>query len=253
VSFGWIGIVAGQCVDGGRAAGDLRRGAAHEGLADGAANQQDGPQRDARGIAQMPRVGLFKPMHVKTLAAQEQRMLLTSRKLLQRKLLDVESDLRGTLRNFGLKVGVVSRCQYEVRSRELVESFPRLAAIVGPLLAVRRVMQARPAPPRLADNGMLWEMSHTPVTAENTSRAISRDRPYARIDQAGLLWLLDGNRLVELFRERRSSRTVHRDLRLSLASPPGAAGDPSRSRRRRSARHLYVIGTANQCVIEYGF
>ena len=66
-------------------------------------------RNDARGIAQMMRVGLFKPVHVKTLASQERRMLLTSRKLLQRKLLDVESDLRGTLRNFGLKVGVVSR------------------------------------------------------------------------------------------------------------------------------------------------
>ena len=98
-------------------------------------------RNDARGIAQMMRVGLFKPVHVKTLAAQEQRMLLTSRKLLQRKLLDVESDLRGTLRNFGLKVGVVSRSRYEVRISELVESFPRLAAIVEPLLAVRRVMR----------------------------------------------------------------------------------------------------------------
>src|SRR5262245_4219455 len=49
-------------------------------------------RNDARGIAQMMRVGLFKPVHVKTLIAQEQRMLLTSRKLL-----DVESDLRGTL------------------------------------------------------------------------------------------------------------------------------------------------------------
>ena len=65
-------------------------------------------RNDARGMAQMMRVGLFKPVHVKTLVAQEQRMLLTSRKLLQRKLLDVESDLRGTLRNFGLKVGAVS-------------------------------------------------------------------------------------------------------------------------------------------------
>ena len=98
-------------------------------------------RNDARGIAQMMRVGLFKPVHVKTLAAQEQRMLLTSRKLLQRKLLDVESDLRGTLRNFGLKVGVVSRSRYEARVRELVEGFPRLAAIVEPLLSVRRVMR----------------------------------------------------------------------------------------------------------------
>ena len=66
-------------------------------------------RNDARGIAQMMRVGLFKPVHVKTLVAQEQRMLLTSRKLLQRKLLDLECDLRGTLRNFGLRVGVVSQ------------------------------------------------------------------------------------------------------------------------------------------------
>src|ERR1700726_4239053 len=98
-------------------------------------------RNDARGIAQMMRVGLFKPVHVKTLVAQEQRMLLTSRKLLQRKLLDVESDLRGTLRNFGLKVGVVGGSRYEARVRELVAGFPRLAAIVEPLLTVRRVMR----------------------------------------------------------------------------------------------------------------
>jgi transposase len=51
-------------------------------------------RNDARGIAQMMRVGLFKPVHVKTLAAQEQRMLLTGRKLVQRKLIDIESDRR---------------------------------------------------------------------------------------------------------------------------------------------------------------
>src|SRR5258705_10357711 len=98
-------------------------------------------RNDARGIAQMMRVGLFKPVHVKTLVAQEQRMLLTSRKLLQRKMLDLESDLRGTLRNFGLKVGVVSGSRYEARVRELVAGFPRLAAIAEPLLNVRPVMR----------------------------------------------------------------------------------------------------------------
>ena len=72
----------------------------------------------------MMRVGLFKPVHVKTLASQEQRMLLTSRKLLQRKLLDIECDMRGTLRSFGLKVGVVSAKNFEARIREMVESFP---------------------------------------------------------------------------------------------------------------------------------
>ena len=60
-------------------------------------------------------------------------MLLTSRKLLQRKLLDVESDLRGTLRNFGLKVGVVDTGgNLEARIRELVAGFPRLTLVVEP-------------------------------------------------------------------------------------------------------------------------
>ena len=98
-------------------------------------------RHDARGIAQMMRVGLYKPVHVKTLASQEKRMLLTSRKLLQNKLQDVESDLRGTLRNFGLKVGVVSPARFEARVGELVEGYPRLAAIIEPVLAVRRVLR----------------------------------------------------------------------------------------------------------------
>src|ERR1700726_2472516 len=98
-------------------------------------------RNDARGIAQMMRVGLFKPVHVKTLLAQEQRMLLTSRKLLQRKLLDVESDVRGTLRNFGLKVGVAGGGRQGAGAGELVGGFPGLAAIAEPLLKVRQVMR----------------------------------------------------------------------------------------------------------------
>lgn len=98
-------------------------------------------RHDARGIAQTMRVGLFKPVHVKTLASQEKRMLLTARKLVQRKMIDVECDLRGTLRNFGLKVGVISKLGFEARIRDLVEGLPTLAAIVEPLLTVRRVMR----------------------------------------------------------------------------------------------------------------
>src|SRR5271157_5026577 len=39
-------------------------------------------RNDARGIAQMMRVGLYRPVHVKTLRSQKLRMLLTHRKLL---------------------------------------------------------------------------------------------------------------------------------------------------------------------------
>src|SRR6201987_1057773 len=62
-------------------------------------------RNDARGIAQLMRLGWFRPVHCKSLAAQELRAILTARKLLQNKLHDVEMSLRGVLRGFGLKVG----------------------------------------------------------------------------------------------------------------------------------------------------
>jgi transposase len=98
-------------------------------------------RNDARGIAQMMRVGLYRPVHVKTLASQERRLLLTNRRLLQDKMLDIERELRGTLRNFGLKVGIVSRARFEARVEELVTPSPRLAALVRPLLAARRALR----------------------------------------------------------------------------------------------------------------
>jgi transposase len=98
-------------------------------------------RNDARGIAQMMRVGLYKPVHVKTMVSQQQRMLLTSRKLLLKTLQDMENERRGTLHNFGLKVEVVSSGNFEVRVRELVMGHPPLGAIVTPLLAVRRALR----------------------------------------------------------------------------------------------------------------
>jgi len=98
-------------------------------------------RNDARGIAQMMRAGLYRPVHVKTLRSQKLRMLLTHRKLLQSKAIAIENDLRGTLRNFGLKVGVAGAGKFEARIRELVETFPDLTVLVEPLLIVRRVLR----------------------------------------------------------------------------------------------------------------
>jgi transposase len=98
-------------------------------------------RNDARGIAQMMRVGLYRPVHVKTLRSQKLRMLLTHRKLLQSKAIAVDNDLRGTLRNFGLKVGIAGKAKFEARIKELVENYPDLAVLVEPLLIVRRVLR----------------------------------------------------------------------------------------------------------------
>ena len=81
-------------------------------------------RNDARGMAQMMRAGLYRPVHVKTLRSQKLRMLLTHRKLLQSKAIAVENDLRGTLRNFGLRVGMVGKVKFEARIKELIENLP---------------------------------------------------------------------------------------------------------------------------------
>ena len=120
-------------------AGDLCRDAAHEGCAEAQINKTD--RNDARGIAQMMRVGLYRPVHVKTLRSQKLRMLLTHRKLLQSKAIAIDMDLRGTLRNLGLKVGVVGMAKFEARIKELVENLPDLAVLVEPLLIVLRVLR----------------------------------------------------------------------------------------------------------------
>jgi transposase len=98
-------------------------------------------RNDARGMAQMMRAGLYRPVHVKTLRSQKLRMLLTHRKLLQSKAIAIDNDLRGTLRNFGLKVGMVGTVKFEARITELVEDLPDLAVLVEPLLVVRRVLR----------------------------------------------------------------------------------------------------------------
>jgi transposase len=98
-------------------------------------------RNDARGMAQMMRVGLYRPVHVKTLRSQKLRMLLTHRRLLQSKAIAIENDLPGTLRNFGLKVGMAGTVKFEARIKELVENLPELAALVEPLLVVRRVLR----------------------------------------------------------------------------------------------------------------
>jgi transposase len=99
-------------------------------------------RNDARGIAQMMRVNLFRPVHVKTLTSQKRRVLLTARKLLQEKAIALENDIRGVLRNFGLKVGAVGTVGFEARIRELIEGMPDLAGIIELLLAARQQLRA---------------------------------------------------------------------------------------------------------------
>ena len=98
-------------------------------------------RKDARGIAELMRLGWFRPVHCKSLPAQEMRALLTARKLLQTKLHDMEMSLRGILRGFGLKVGKTTPLRFAARIEELVAGHATLAAIAAALLAARAVLR----------------------------------------------------------------------------------------------------------------
>jgi transposase len=97
-------------------------------------------RKDARGIAELMRLGWFRPVHCKSIGAQETRAVLTARKLVQSKLQDVENSLRGILRGFGLKVGKTTPRGFAGRIQELVEGHPGLQAVTQPLLSVRAVL-----------------------------------------------------------------------------------------------------------------
>ena len=100
-------------------------------------------RKDARGIAQMMRVNLYKAVHVKTVASQENRALLTSRRFLGRRLLDLENEIRGLLRGFGLKVGAVKRRRFAARAEELLGNHAALDKVIRALLPVHAVALAQ--------------------------------------------------------------------------------------------------------------
>jgi transposase len=99
-------------------------------------------RRDARGIAQLLRMGWFRPVHCKSIGSQEVRALLVARKLLLGKLLDVEISIRGILRGFGLKLGLVTRKSFESRVRELCAGQMMLEQVGSAMLAARSSLQA---------------------------------------------------------------------------------------------------------------
>jgi len=87
------------------------------------------------------RLGWFRPVHCKSLAAQEVRALLTARKLVQSKLFDVEMCLRGILRGFGLKVGPTTPPRFGERIRDLVAGHATLEVVASALLAVHETLR----------------------------------------------------------------------------------------------------------------
>ena len=132
-------------------------------------------RKDARGIAQLLRMGWFRPVHCKSPPSQEVRALLVARKQLQAKTQDVELSLRGLLRGFGLKLGEISKGRFAARVRDLAAGHPVLEPIAEAMAASARRLASgvRQTAPRDAD-----DRAHRPdlPTADDGARGRGRDR-----------------------------------------------------------------------------
>ena len=99
-------------------------------------------RNDARAIAHCMRVGWYSVVHVKSEVSQVVRMLLTNRRTLLVKQIDIENEIRGTLRVFGIKLtGRVTAGPFEARVLELIAKRPHLEAIVRPMLVARSALR----------------------------------------------------------------------------------------------------------------
>lgn len=98
-------------------------------------------RRDAEGIARLLHLSWFRPGHCKSVSAQEVRAVLGARKAIQQGMIALEMSMRGLLRNFGRKVGAISRGRYEQRIRELADGNPMLETATAPMLRARATLR----------------------------------------------------------------------------------------------------------------
>jgi len=152
-------------------------------------------RRDAQGIARLLQMGWYRPVHRKSVSSQEIRALLTARKSVQQAIINLELSMRGVLRNFGLKLGHVTRIRYEARVRELVEQNDILSASALSLLRAREKLRAELASldtkiARLAKHDDVCRLMMTmpgvgPIVALTVRSAIDDPNRFARSKDVG--------------------------------------------------------------------
>ena len=101
-------------------------------------------KNDTRGIAEMMRLGHYRPVHVKSPAAQAMRTTLTARMQLVASQLQIEGTIRGLLKVYGLKIGAIHRNRFAARVLELLEmaALPDLSAAIEPYCGCGKTMRA---------------------------------------------------------------------------------------------------------------
>ncbi len=98
-------------------------------------------KHDARGIAQILRSGWYSQVHVKSIASHHIRMLLSSRRAVLSKCVDLENEVRGLFKIFGLKLPPkLGHGAFDVTVRDIIEADEALSHALLPLLDARLVL-----------------------------------------------------------------------------------------------------------------
>ena len=81
-------------------------------------------------MAHLLRMGWFRPVHVKSMDAREQRVLLSARTTLVTPVRDIENSVRGLLRGFGFRFPRVLRVRWAQSVREALAGNPALLVVM---------------------------------------------------------------------------------------------------------------------------
>lgn len=100
---------------------------------------------DARGIADMMRLGHYRPVHVMSKASQLLRTTLIARKKFVDHMLAVEGTIRGLMKVHGLKLGILHRSRFSAKVEMLLVDAPDLRMAIAPLLEARNMMRKQKA------------------------------------------------------------------------------------------------------------
>lgn len=95
---------------------------------------------DALGIAHIMRTGWFRQAHIKSEACYRLRLLLTHRRNLKRKFLDLENANRHSLKAFGIRLRGAGRGGFAEAVREAVASDPLTCELMEAMLDARAAL-----------------------------------------------------------------------------------------------------------------
>ena len=98
-------------------------------------------KNDARGIAQVVRSGWYQPVHMKSRESHYIRAMLSSRKAVLRKCVDLENEIRGLFKTFGIRLpGTLSHHRFDDTVRPIIEADEGLAFALLPMLEARNAL-----------------------------------------------------------------------------------------------------------------